>query len=100
MFGTTLAARVARCWQLSLVPLDLSSCTFDTRVLGTRLWTIQQPRSVGWRSYGIHPPGRWNLMTVHPKAHHPDLLTTVLLRNQHLHLHHKQAPPNLKPSEE
>ena len=43
MFGTTLAARVARCWQLSLVPRprNLSSCTFDTRVLGTRLWTKQ-----------------------------------------------------------
>jgi hypothetical protein len=43
MFGTTLAARVPHCWKLSWVPhpLDLSSCTFNTRVLGTRLWTMQ-----------------------------------------------------------
>ena len=56
----------------------------DTRVLGTRLWTIQQPRSVGCRLYGIRFPGRRNLMTVHLKAHYPDPLTTILLRNQHL----------------
>ena len=42
VFGITLAAKVAYCWQLPLVPypLELSSCTFDMRVLGTRLWTI------------------------------------------------------------
>ena len=93
MFGSTLAARVARCWQLSLVPhpLDLSSCTFDARVLGTRLWTIRQPRSVGWRLYGIHLPSRWDLITVHLKAHFPDPVTAIFLRNQHLHLHQKHA---------
>ena len=44
MFGTTLVARVPRFWQLSLVPrpLDLSSYIFNTRVLGTRCWIIQQ----------------------------------------------------------
>ena len=51
MFGTTLVARVPRFWQLSLVPrpLDLSSYIFNTRVLGTRWWIIQQPSSLGWR---------------------------------------------------
>ena len=38
MFGTTLVARVLRCWQLSLVPcpLGLNSYILSTRVLGTR----------------------------------------------------------------
>ena len=58
MFGTTLAARVPRFWQLSLVPcpLDLSSYIFNTRVLGTRWWIIQQPSFLGWRQYKMHLP--------------------------------------------
>ena len=45
VIGTTLAARVPRCWQLSSVPrpLDLSSYAFNNRVLGRRLWIIQHP---------------------------------------------------------
>mmetsp|Transcript_70702 Transcript_70702/g.118186 ORF Transcript_70702/g.118186 Transcript_70702/m.118186 type:complete len:141 (-) Transcript_70702:36-458(-) len=62
MFGTTLA-EVPHCWQLSSVPhpLDLSFCTSNTRVLGTRLWTIQQPSYVGSRQHGLHSPEAFTL---------------------------------------
>ena len=83
-----LSQQVHHCWQLSSLPhpLDPSSCTFNTRVLGTSLWSIQQPSYVGCRQYGLHLPSR------------PDLLTTVLLRNQHLQLHQRHLHPNQKPS--
>ena len=57
VLGTALAARVACCWQLSLVPhpLDLSSCAFDTRVLGTRLWTMHSCCFEVLRLV-VHPP--------------------------------------------
>ena len=51
MFGTTLAARVPHRWQPSLVPLDLSSCIFNTRVPGTRWWIMPQPSYLGWRQH-------------------------------------------------
>ena len=49
VFGTTLAARVARCWQLSLVPypLDLSLCTFDSRLFGVVKRSFTQCRWKG-----------------------------------------------------
>ena len=53
--GTILAAGVSHCWQQSLGPHppDLSSSTFNTGVL-SMLWTILQPRYVGWRQRGHH----------------------------------------------
>ena len=79
-FGSTLATRVPHCWQLSSAPhpLDLSSCTFNTRILGTRFWTIQQPSYFSWRQYGLHLPSC------------QDVLMDLLLCNQHLQLHQRQ----------
>ena len=88
MFGTTLAVRVLHYWQLPSIlhPLDVSSGTFIH--MGTRLWTIQQASLVDWRQHRLHPPCR------------RDLLTTVLLCNQHLQLHQRHLHPNQKPKPE
>ena len=84
MFGITLSARVPTVWQLSSVPhpLDLSPCTFNTRV--QHKVVDHTAANVGWRQCGLHLPS------------HRDLLMTVPLCNQHLqhqrHLHLNQKP--------
>ena len=58
MFGNTLAARVPHCWRLSSVPHppDRSFCTFNARVLGTRLWAYSSQVMLVGGSMGCSSP--------------------------------------------